>query len=66
MPEAFDKCVQGGGRVRTISGPNKQMGLRAGQYRRICFPRGGGHPVLGEVRENALARALEKGGKKGE
>ena len=63
MPEAFDRCVRGGGRVRTIKGPNKRAGLKAGQYRHICFPKDGGHPVLGEIKENSLEKALRKGGK---
>lgn len=37
MPESFDRCVENGGRVRTISGPNKKYGLKKGEYRKICF-----------------------------
>jgi hypothetical protein len=40
MPEAFNKCVKSGGRVRTISGPNKMFGLEKGQYKYICFKDG--------------------------
>ena len=48
MPEAFEKCVRNGGRVRTISGPSKQFGLAKGQYRHVCFINGGSH--LGHVK----------------
>jgi hypothetical protein len=60
MPKAFTDCVSSGGRVRTISGPSKQHGLQAGQFRRICFPKGGGHPVLGEIKRNKKSEAVEK------
>jgi len=48
MPEEFDRCVKGGGRVRTVSGPNKQFGLGKGQYRHICFLKK--ESFLGEVK----------------
>lgn len=37
MPKSFDKCVKQGGRVRTVSGPSKEHGLKKGQYVRFCF-----------------------------
>ena len=37
MPKAFDDCVKNGGRVRRLTGPNKKYGLKAGEYRNICF-----------------------------
>lgn len=40
MPEAFDSCVKSGGRVRTLSGPDQQFGLKEGQYRHACFKNG--------------------------
>jgi hypothetical protein len=40
MPEAFEKCVRNKGRVRTISGPNKQFDLKKGQFVRVCFLNG--------------------------
>ncbi len=43
MPADFDKCVVEGGRVRTIV-PKK------GVYIHICYPKGGGSPVGGEVK----------------
>jgi hypothetical protein len=44
MPEAFDKCVANGGRVRTKK-------LSGGRYIHICFPKGGGPSVAGEVKK---------------
>lgn len=41
MPEAFDKCVAAGGRVRT-----KKLG--GGKYMHICFKDGKSYP--GEVK----------------
>ena len=43
MPEAFDRCVLQGGRVRTID-------LKAKKFRRICFDKKG-KSHLGEVKE---------------
>ena len=42
MPAAFIKCVKEGGDVRRII-PKK------GVYLNICYPKGGGSPVRGEV-----------------
>lgn len=36
MPASFDKCVKNGGKVRTISGPNKEHGLKTGEYVHYC------------------------------
>lgn len=44
MPEAFDKCKKAGGRIRTVSGPNKQFGLAEGEYVHVCFKDGQSHP----------------------
>lgn len=43
MPEKFDACMKGGGRVRTKE-------LSGGRYMHICFPKGGGSSVAGEVK----------------
>lgn len=43
MPADFDKCVKDGGRVRTKT-------LKDGKYIKICFPKGGGPSVAGEVK----------------
>jgi hypothetical protein len=37
MPEAFERCRRNGGKIRTVSGPNIAMGLKKGQYKRICI-----------------------------
>ena len=42
MPAKFNRCVSGGGKVRTIK-PNKKT------YIKICIPKGGGPSVRGEV-----------------
>lgn len=44
MPKAFDDCVAGGGRVRRKS-------LSDGRYVNICYPKGGGASVAGEIHE---------------
>lgn len=40
MPAGFDRCVNNGGRVRTVKGPNKKFGLGAGEYVHFCFLNG--------------------------
>lgn len=45
MPEAFDKCEKGGGRIRTIN-------PKEGVYIHVCYPKGGGPPVHGEVKHS--------------
>lgn len=37
MPAGFDKCKKMGGKVRTISGPNKKYGLASGEYVHVCY-----------------------------
>lgn len=44
MPAKFDACVSGGGKVITKK-------VNAKQYIHICYPRGGGDSVSGEVKE---------------
>ena len=44
MPEAFEACIAAGGRVRTKK-------LSDGRYIHICFPKGGGPGIAGEVHE---------------
>ena len=43
MPVEFDACVKNGGRIRTKK-------LSGGKYMHICFPKGGGPSVAGEVK----------------
>jgi hypothetical protein len=50
MPAEFDACRAAGGKIRTISGPNKQYGLNDNQYMHICIKKNGG-VVLGEKKE---------------
>lgn len=42
MPEAFIRCVRRNGRVRTVK-------PRPGVFIKVCYPKGGGAPVHGEV-----------------
>lgn len=41
MPAGFDRCNKNGGKVRTVSGPNKRYGLREGEYVHICVDQDG-------------------------
>lgn len=47
MPKSFNKCVSGGGRVRTI----KPKGKESPTYVHVCYPKGGGSPISGEVKK---------------
>ncbi len=58
MPEGFNRCIKAGGRVRTISGPNKEMGLSSGQYVKVCFK--GGKMFRGHKKVNQGKKELEK------
>lgn len=40
MPADFEKCVSDGGRVRTVSGPDKEHGLGKGEYVKYCYKNG--------------------------
>jgi putative hemolysin len=44
MPAEFDACVNNGGKVITKK-------LKGGKYIHICYPKGGGQPVAGEVKQ---------------
>jgi len=46
MPEKFTRCVKAGGRVRTI----KPKGIKSRTYIHVCYPKGGGPPVSGEIK----------------
>lgn len=50
MPAAFDAAVKAGGKVRTVTGPDKKFGLEKGQYLHIVFTKGG-KMIRGEVRD---------------
>jgi hypothetical protein len=56
MPADFDRCVRQGGKVRTVSGPDKEHGLAEGEYVRYCFS--GGKSYRGEVRKKKKSNAL--------
>ena len=43
MPKDFNTCVAEGGRVVTKM-------LKGGKYMHLCYPKGGGPAVAGEVR----------------
>jgi len=47
MPKAFDDCVANGGKVRTMT-------PEAGKYMHVCFPRGGGPSVAGEMKTTMM------------
>lgn len=53
MSRKFNSCVKNGGRVRRVSGPDKDHGLKAGEYVNYCYPAGTtpgkGNGVRGEV-----------------
>ena len=49
MPEAFEKCIKEGGRVRTMTGPDKEHGLAEGEYMHICYQ--GDKSYAGEVKK---------------
>jgi hypothetical protein len=44
MPAKFTRCVAAGGRVRTIV-------PKRGRYIHVCFPKGGGASISGELRK---------------
>src|SRR3990172_7515030 len=43
MPKEFEMCVKGGGKVRTVSGPSKEHGLKDGEFVRFCMLDGKSH-----------------------
>lgn len=54
MPAAFEKCINAGGKVRTVV-PKK------GTYIHVCYPKDGGPSVSGEVKKNQLSEAMKSG-----
>jgi len=56
MPKKFDRCVRGGGRVRTI----KPKGKKSSTYLHVCYPKGGGPPVAGEVKHKKKLKGVTK------
>ncbi|MCE5336812.1 MAG: hypothetical protein LLG06_19720 [Desulfobacteraceae bacterium] len=41
MPAGFETCRSEGGKIRTVNGPNDDMGLQAGQYCHVCIDKRG-------------------------
>lgn len=39
--EAFERCVDNGGKVRTVTGPNEEHGLEEGEYVYYCIDEDG-------------------------
>lgn len=58
MPAGFDRCVKGGGRVRTISGPSKRHGLGKDQFTRFCFLNG--ESFKGETKTKKAKQEMSK------
>jgi len=54
LPAEFERCVKDGGRVRTVSGPNKKYGVGKGQYVHFCFK--GGKSYRGEVKTKEVKK----------
>ena len=54
MPKVFEDCVKNGGKVRTII-------PKSGRYLHVCYPKGGGAPISGEVKKNHLAETMKNG-----
>jgi len=54
MSQQFESCVSGGGRVRTKK-------LSGGKFIHICFPKGGGSSIAGEVKTAKSSAKSTKG-----
>lgn len=40
MPADFERCRKNGGRVRRVSGPSEEHGLKKGEYVDYCYKDG--------------------------
>ena len=40
MPKAFEACIRKKGKVRTVSGPSPDHGLKKGEYVKYCVLKG--------------------------
>ena len=58
MPADFEKCQKSGGRIRTVSGPNKQFQVPEGHYRHICWLNN--EPHWGELHKKEKEGAPKK------
>lgn len=43
MPAGFDNCRAKGGRIVTVTGPDKRYGLKKGEYKHVCILKGEFH-----------------------
>ena len=59
MPADFDRCQNQGGKIRTVTGPNKEHGLKKGEFVHFCIL--GGKSYRGHVKKNQKLEALERG-----
>ena len=53
MPENFMRCQAAGGKIRTKK-------LSGGKYIHICYPKGGGPGIAGEVHEPRMVNQRTK------
>ena len=59
MPKAFDAAVHAGGKVRTISGPDKRFGLHAGEYMHVVWHKG--KMIRGDVKKkNKVVEQMDR------
>ena len=58
MPVGFNSCVKRKGRVRRVSGPSKEHGLKRNEYVNFCFI--DGKSFRGEVKKKTVKKALSK------
>jgi hypothetical protein len=56
MPKEFNECVEKGGRVRTLSGPDEEHGLKENQYMHICYL--GKESFAGEVKTKKKGKTV--------
>jgi len=52
MPADYERCIRNGGKVRTVSGPNKEHGLEKGEYVTYCILNGKSY--RGEVKKKKV------------
>lgn len=56
MPESFERCRKAGGKIRNVSGPQKKLGLAAGEYLPVCIKNGKTFP--GYKKKNHLSSEM--------
>lgn len=60
MPASFEACRKRGGKVRTVSGPDKRLKLAEEEYMPVCMLEGKVFP--GYKKTNHLSKAMGKKG----